>query len=130
MTEPAARGPSPARARGPSLALSGRIGADDTPRLCDRVREASIRRDGEPVRCDCGGIADPDVATVDALARMALAARRLGSRLELLEAREDLRELLVLVGLAELAVEVVGQAEEREIALRVEEEGDPRDPVA
>ena len=129
MTEPAARGPSPAQARRPSLALSGRIGTDDTPGLCDRVRDAPIRQVGDPVRCDCGGIADPDVATVDALARMALAARRRGSRLELDGARPDLRELLLLVGLAELAVEVVGEPEEREVALRVEEEGDPRDPV-
>jgi hypothetical protein len=61
---------------------------------------------------------------------MALAARRGGSRLELREARQDLHELLVLVGLEELAVEVVGQPEQGEIAFGVEEEGDPRDSVA
>jgi len=129
VTEPAARGPSPANAARPNLALAGRIGPDDGAGLCDRVREAVIRQRGTPVRCDCGEIADPDVGTVDALARMALAARRGGSRLELLDACPDLRELLWLVGLAELAVEVVGQPEEREIALGVEEEGDPRDRV-
>lgn len=129
MTERAARGPSPAQPRRPALALSGRIGTDDAPGLCDRVREASVGQGGASVRCDCGEIADPDVGTIGALARMALAARRGGGRLELLAARQDLQELLWLVGLAELAVEVVGQPEEREEPLGVEEEGDPRDPV-
>jgi ABC-type transporter Mla MlaB component len=129
VTEPAAPGPSPAQPRRPALALSGRIGTDDAPGLCDRVREALVRQGGDPVRCDCGEIADPDVGTVDALARMALTARRGGGRLEFLDACPDLRELLRLVGLAELAVEVVGQPEEREESFGVEEEGDPRDPV-
>jgi ABC-type transporter Mla MlaB component len=130
LTEPLGRGPTPAPLDGDCLRLSGRIGQGDAGGLCDRVREAVIPQAGGPVRCDCGGIADPDVATVDALARMALAARRRGSRLELREARKDLRELLVLAGLEELAVEVVGQPEQGEVALSVEEEGDPGDPAA
>ena len=129
MTEPAARGPSP-RAERPGLTLSGRIGPNDGPDLCGRVQEASVAHEGVPVCCDCDGIADPDVGTVDTLARMALAARRHGSRLQLRETRQELRELLDLVGLEDLAVEVVGQPEEREVALGVEEEGDSGDPVA
>lgn len=41
-----------------------------------------------------------DLATVDALARMALAARRLGCGLEIERAPAELRELLELAGLA------------------------------
>jgi hypothetical protein len=44
-----------------------------------------------------------------------------------------LRELLLLVGLGQVVrlwVEASGQAEEREVALGVEEEGDPADPTA
>jgi hypothetical protein len=82
------------------------------------------------VRCDCGGIEDPDVGTIEALARMALTARRLGLGLEIQRSRSDLRELLALSGLVGLAVEVVGEPEEREEASRVEEEDDPADPVA
>ena len=92
--------------------------------------EDSVAHEGVPVCCDCDGIADPDVGTVDTLARMALAARRHGSRLQLRETRQELRELLDLVGLEDLAVEVVAQPEEREVALGVEEEGDSGDPVA
>ena len=73
---------------------------------------------------------DCERRTGDALARMALAARRHGCRVELWRVRSELLELLDLAGLAGLAVEVVGQAEEREEAGRVEEERDPGDPVA
>ena len=45
------------------------------------------------------------MGTVDALARMALAARRLGRDVELRRARPDLLELLVLAGLGDLAAE-------------------------
>lgn len=70
------------------------------------------------------------MGTVDALARMALSARRLGRRVELRRAKPDLVELLVLAGLGALAVEVVGEAEEREEPGRVEKEHDPADPIA
>ncbi|HEX6022998.1 MAG TPA: STAS domain-containing protein [Solirubrobacter sp.] len=48
----------------------------------------------------------PDLALVDALARMQLDARRRGGRLRLRNATDELRGLLELVGLADvLAVE-------------------------
>ena len=59
-----------------------------------------------PLACDVAGVDDPDMGTIDALARMALAARRLGRHVELLRARPDLRELLELAGLGDLAAEV------------------------
>lgn len=81
-----------------------------------------------------GGVTEPDVGTVDALARLQLAARRLGRSIRLRQASDELQELLSLAGLsdvlpcrAELLVEAEGQAEEREEARRVEEEGDAAD---
>ena len=110
--------------------LAGRIGPGEAPELSDVVRAiAQLAVDG-PLPCDCGGIEDPDIGTIEALARMALTARRLGRGLEIQRSRADLRELLALSGLVGLAVEVVGEPEEREEASRVEEEDDPADPVA
>jgi anti-anti-sigma regulatory factor len=67
----------------------------------------------------------PDAATVDALARLQLEARRRGERLELHGASDELRDLIVFVGLGDvLRVEPRRQAEEREEGLGVEEEGE------
>ena len=63
--------------------------------------------------------------TVDALARLRLAGKRLGFEVWLTPT-EELLELLELLGL----VEVLGQSEQREEALGVEEEGQLRDPPA
>jgi hypothetical protein len=63
--------------------------------------------------------------TVDALARLRLAGKRLGFEVRLTPT-EELLELLELAGL----VEVLWQPEEREEPLGVEEEGQLRDPPA
>jgi hypothetical protein len=60
-----------------------------------------------------------DLASVDTLARMQLAAKRLGFRVRL-DPSEEMLELLELCGL----VEVLGEIEEREDPLGVEEEGE------
>jgi ABC-type transporter Mla MlaB component len=57
-------------------------------------------REGDALRCDVTGVA-ADLIAVDVLARLALALRRRGERLELFGASEDLRELVRLMGLAE-----------------------------
>ncbi len=89
-----------------------------------------------PIPCDVGGVTEPDMGTVDALARLQLAARRLGCSIRLRHASRELQELLSLAGLSdvlpcrtELVVEAEGQAEEREETRGVEEEGDPGDPT-
>jgi len=70
------------------------------------------------------------LSTVDALARLQLAAQRLGLELRVLHAPDELRELVDLAGLAEvLGVEPRGQAEEREQRLGVEEERELGDPA-
>ena len=52
--------------------------------------------------CDVTLLTDPDCATVDALARLELGARRLGRRIRLRGASPRLRELLQLAGLSEI----------------------------
>jgi hypothetical protein len=66
-----------------------------------------------------------DLETVDELARLALAGRRLGFRVRLVPS-DELLELLELAGL----VEVLWEPEEREQPLGVEEERELRDPPA
>ena len=51
--------------------------------------------------CDLRGI-KPSATTVDALARLALALRRQGSRLRLRNASAELVELIAFMGLAEV----------------------------
>ena len=51
--------------------------------------------------CDLSGV-QPSAATIDALARLAVALRRQGSRLRLRHASPELVELIGLMGLAEV----------------------------
>ena len=72
-----------------------------------------------------------DLVTVDALARLQLAARRSGLELRLTRVPDELRELITFVGLAEvLGLEPRGEAEEREERVGVEEERELDDPSA
>jgi hypothetical protein len=130
LTEPRPRAPSASEPGRPPVPLTGRIGPDDAERLCDCVCARVAAGEDGPLACDVDAVESPDLGTVDALARMALTARRLGHRVELQRARPELRELLELAGLGSLAVEVVRQAEQWEEALGVEEEDDPADPIA
>jgi ABC-type transporter Mla MlaB component len=91
--------------------------------------------------CDVGALVEPDVAVVDALARLQLAARRSGCRIDLQGVGPALADLLELMGLAEIfvchaapggrsggsAFEPRRQPERREQPLRIEEEADPCD---
>ena len=83
---------------------------------------------------DVSAVTNPDCGTVDALARLQLAAGRLGQRVLLFGAVPRLVELVEMAGLADVlpavprsGVEVIREAEEREEALGVEEERDPGD---
>ena len=143
MTEPESGAVSPARAGPPHLSLPVRVAPDRAAELCARIQSSADACPDDPLHCDAGRVEDPDIGTIEALARMALLARRLSRGLELDGARADLRGLIAFAGLAEVlrceeaavaetgsGVEVVGQPEEREVALGVEEERDPGDPVA
>jgi hypothetical protein len=78
---------------------------------------------------DCGRLTQPTAATIDQIARLALAARRRGCELELQDANAHLLELIGFVGLAGvLRIEPRRQAEQRKKPRRVEEERDIGDP--
>jgi hypothetical protein len=77
----------------------------------------------------------PDLTAIDELCRLELAARRVGWSVRIRHAPDELRQLLELVGLAdvvglcpdELVVQVGREAEEGE-EVRIEERIQPRDP--
>jgi hypothetical protein len=81
--------------------------------------------------CDVAGVTTPDLRTVEALARITLTVRRAGGTVLLRGASVELLDLLAFCGLAvRLSLEAEGDAEEREEASGVQEEGDAADPVA
>jgi ABC-type transporter Mla MlaB component len=119
------------------LTLSGRVARADIAGLCERVGGLLERCDAGLVVCDVGSVLDPDAATVDALARLQLTARRRGRRICLRHACGELQGLLALMGLGDVLpldtasrLEPQGQAEQREQARGVQEEADPGDPAA
>jgi len=118
------------------FALQGPIASKDIRVMCERVGSLLDSAGTDHVICDVGAVARPDGATVEALARMQLTARRLGGRLQLRGACGELRDLLTMSGLTDvlpcvqLPLEASGKAEQGEQAGGVEEEGDPADPVA
>jgi hypothetical protein len=83
------------------------------------------------VDCDVSHVRRADLATVDALARASLNARRLGTRARFTSASPALQELIAFVGLGEVLLgRPEGQAEEREERIGVEERVEPDDPPA
>jgi hypothetical protein len=71
----------------------------------------------------------PTLGTLDALARLQLAARRRGCEIRLVGVSSELRELIAFAGLeAALPVEPGGEAEQGEERVGVEEERDLLDP--
>jgi ABC-type transporter Mla MlaB component len=81
------------------------------------------------IACDVGALARPDAGAIDALARLALAVRRLGLEIRLTGASQELVELLALAGLGEvLGVEPRGQTEEGEQGVGIQEERELDDP--
>ena len=120
-----------ARRDRPCLVLPAPIRRADVPELCDRARDLMRGRLGEDLECDVGEVGYPDLRTVEALARVGLIARRLGTGIRLRGASVEMLDLLAFCGLpVELVLEGERKAEEREEARRVEEERDPGDPVA
>jgi ABC-type transporter Mla MlaB component len=79
--------------------ISGPLARDDLPGLFERTCGA-LKGDGvDLLRCELDGVA-PDAVAVDALARLMLAARRHGCRVELRGATHEFLELVAFVGLA------------------------------
>jgi ABC-type transporter Mla MlaB component len=84
-----------------AFAIRGPIVRADLPGLCNRVCALLGPPSVEVALCDVTGI-DPDAVTVDALARLQLAARRNGCRVRLRHASQELRDLVDFMGLAEV----------------------------
>ncbi|WP_405660409.1 STAS domain-containing protein [Streptomyces sp. RK9] len=101
--------------------MSGPVRQDDIPRLVADLHSVLLASGTAEVVCDVGGVTTADLVTVEAVARLRLAARRAGVGLLLRGPTPALWALLRLVGLAELCVEVEGDPEEREPPLGVEE---------
>jgi ABC-type transporter Mla MlaB component len=84
-----------------AFAIRGPITRADLPGLCDRVCGLLTGSVADVVVCEVRDV-EPDAVTVDALARLQLAARRLGRQVRLRRASEELRELVVFMGLADV----------------------------
>jgi hypothetical protein len=117
------------------VVLRGRFAPADIPGLWARLLPLLGGAEAPVVVCDVTAMVEPDAATIDALARLQLTARRYGCCIELRHAGGRLQGLLALTGLAEvvpcapaLSVHAGGKAEEREPSRGIEEERDPADP--
>ena len=81
-----------------AFAIGGPIARADLPGLCARVCGLLEGTRAAVVLCDVRGV-EPDAVTVDALARLQLAAGRHGCRVRLQNASSELRELVAFMGL-------------------------------
>jgi len=88
-----------------SFAVGPTVTRADIPVLCAGLAEVVRGRDADVVICEVAGVTRPDVATVEALARLSLTARRHGWRLAVVGAGPDLVRLIRLLGLADLLPE-------------------------
>jgi len=81
-----------------AFSISGPIARADLPGLCDRVCAVLTESGADVALCDVAGV-EPDAVTVDALARLQLAARRHGCQVRLRHASDELLELVSFMGL-------------------------------
>jgi ABC-type transporter Mla MlaB component len=84
-----------------SFSVWGPIRRSDLPGLCDRICALLTESAAGVVFCDVCGV-EPDAVTVDALARLQLAARRTGCQVRLRNASRELLELVSFMGLRDV----------------------------
>jgi ABC-type transporter Mla MlaB component len=84
-----------------AFAIRGPIARADLPGLCERVCALLEQNDRDVVLCDVHGVI-ADAVTVDALARLQLAAQRRSCQIRLCGASCDLLELLAFMGLRDV----------------------------
>ena len=84
-----------------AFAITGPIARSDMPGLCARVCRLLDESRAEVAVCDVSGV-QPDAVTIDALARLQLAARRHGCTVRLSNASGELLELVDFMGLADV----------------------------
>jgi hypothetical protein len=84
-----------------AFAVRGPIARDDLAGLCDRVCRLLASSGAELALCDVWGV-EPDAVTVDALARLQLAARRYGCQVRLRHGSDELLGLVSFMGLTDV----------------------------
>lgn len=84
--------------------VHGPIDREDLPGLCARVGALLGAARAGIAECDVATVA-PNAVTVDALARLQLAARRFGCQVRLVNAAPELRALVGFMGLADVLPE-------------------------
>jgi ABC-type transporter Mla MlaB component len=84
-----------------AFAICGPITRADLPGLCARVCALLSESGAEVALCDVTGV-DCDAVTVDALARLQLAAQRHGCQVRLCNAPDELLELVAFMGLEDV----------------------------
>jgi ABC-type transporter Mla MlaB component len=100
---PATAAPAqPGTPRSVVFVVVGPILRDDIPGLCARARGLMDQGAIGQVICDVATVTSPDAVTLDALARLQLAARRRGCRVALRHACIDLLGLLAVAGLSDI----------------------------
>jgi ABC-type transporter Mla MlaB component len=87
--------------RAVSLRISGPLERAALPALFARTCALLEAEDAQIVRCEVAGV-EADAVAIDALARVALAARRRGCGVRLCGASEELLALVAFLGLADL----------------------------
>ena len=84
-----------------AFAISGPITRADLPGLCERVCALLSQSGADVALCDVTGV-HCNAVTVDALARLQLAARRQGCQVRLLHACDELLALVGFMGLTDV----------------------------
>lgn len=84
-----------------AIAIEGPMERESLPHVCDQAGVLLTQAEGRPVVCDVGGVMAPDAVAIDGLARLQLAARRMGTHITLKNVPVRLHELLELTGLYE-----------------------------
>ena len=84
-----------------TFAIWGPITREDLPGLCDRVCAMLERTGATAAHCDVTGVL-ADAVTVEALARLQLAARRHRCRILLRGSSNELRCLVAFMGLEDV----------------------------
>jgi ABC-type transporter Mla MlaB component len=83
------------------FAIRGPIAREDLPALYKRVCLLLEQSGASVAVCEVSGVA-ADAVSVDALARLQLAARRHRCRVELRDASAELRDLIAFMGLEDV----------------------------
>ena len=84
-----------------AFAVGAPIDRSDLPALCDRVCALLDESRADVALCDVTGV-EADAVTVEALARLQVAARRHGCLVRLRHASEELCELIAFMGLRDV----------------------------